>query len=52
MATSRPAIGRRLRVKQGDDMELAFQAVDDIPPTARGKHRFLIQKMDVAYHDG
>lgn len=46
------AIGRRLRVKLGDDMELAFQAVDDIPPTARGKHRFLIQKMDVAYHDG
>jgi len=44
-------VRRRLLVKLGDDVDLAMQAVADIPPTARGKHRFLIQKLDIAFHD-
>ena len=41
----------RLAVKFGDDMELRMQPVRDIAPTARGKHRFLIQKLPVQHHD-
>jgi phenylacetate-CoA ligase len=44
-------IGRRLRVKLGPDVELSWEAVPAIPPTARGKHRFLIQQLPVAFHD-
>ena len=45
-------IRRRLLVKLGDDVELTMQAVDDIPLTPRGKHRFLIQKLHLMYGDG
>ena len=38
-------VRRRLMVKLGDDVELAMKPVKDIPLTARGKHRFLIQKL-------
>jgi phenylacetate-CoA ligase len=44
-------IRRRLLVKLGDDVEIELQAVDDIPLTPRGKHRFLIQKLPVEFHD-
>jgi phenylacetate-CoA ligase len=44
-------IRRRLWLKLGGDVELEFQAVDDIPLTQRGKHRFLIQKLPVEFHD-
>jgi phenylacetate-CoA ligase len=44
-------VRRRLMVKLGDDVELTFQPVDEIPLTPRGKHRFLIQKLSVEYHD-
>lgn len=44
-------IRMRLFVKFGEDMDLATRAVDEIPPTKRGKHRFLIQRLPVAAHD-
>lgn len=42
----------RLVVKLGDDVNLEFQSVDSIPLTQRGKHRFLIQKLPIEFHDG
>jgi len=33
------------------DMEIIFKTVTDIPLTIRGKHRFLIQKLDLLGHD-
>jgi len=36
---------RRLMVKLGDDVDLGMEQVPAIPLTARGKHRFLIQKL-------
>ena len=45
-------VRRRLLVKLGNDVYLDFEAVDDIPPTQRGKHRFLIQKLSLQYGDG
>ena len=44
-------VRRRLLVKLGEDVELTFEPVTEIPLTARGKHRFLIQKLNVAFHD-
>ena len=44
-------VHRRLMVKLGADVELAMKPVKDIPLTARGKHRFLIQRLPVAFHD-
>jgi len=44
-------IRARLLAKLGDDMELTMQAVEDIPLTARGKHRFLIQQLDIGEFD-
>jgi len=44
-------VRRRLLVKLGDDMELELKAVNDIPLTQRGKHRFLIQKLHIEFHD-
>ena len=35
----------RLMIKLGNDVELEMLQVEEIPLTARGKHRFLIQKM-------
>jgi phenylacetate-CoA ligase len=42
---------RRLLVKLGNDIELEMEAVEDIPLTSRGKHRFLIQKVNVPFGD-
>ena len=36
---------RRLLSKFGDDVQLAMEPVVSIPPTKRGKHRFLIQNL-------
>lgn len=44
-------IARRLKVKLGEDMVLKLRKVDQIPPTKRGKHRFLIQKLPIEFHD-
>ena len=44
-------VRRRLLTKFGHDTELAFVAVPEIPLTGRGKHRFLIQELTVAFHD-
>lgn len=44
-------VRRRLLVKLGEDVELTFEPVPEIPLTSRGKHRFLIQKLPVAFHD-
>ena len=44
-------VRRRLLVKLGDDVELELKAVNDIPLTPRGKHRFLIQKLHIEFHD-
>jgi phenylacetate-CoA ligase len=37
----------RLMVKLGEDVTLAMEEVPEIPLTSRGKHRFLIQKLDL-----
>jgi len=42
---------KRLKVKLGEDVDLIMKAVKDIPLTRRGKHRFLIQKLQVSYGD-
>lgn len=42
---------QRLSVKFGPDVALRARRVAAIPPTARGKHRFLIQKLPVHGHD-
>lgn len=39
---------RRILEKFGGDMELTFSPVDSVPLTGRGKHRFLIQELDVS----
>lgn len=44
-------IRRRLLAKFDNDLFLEFQSVNDIPLTSRGKHRFLIQKMDLPFGD-
>lgn len=41
----------RLMVKLGQDMALSMQAVGEIPLTKRGKYRFLIQELDLAFGD-
>jgi len=41
----------RLLLKLGEDFELQMLGVDDIPLTPRGKHRFLIQKLELSYGD-
>jgi len=41
----------RLQSKLGDDVTLRFQKVADIPPTQRGKHRFLIQELALNFGD-
>lgn len=42
---------RRLLIKLGDDIELEMEAVEEIPLTSRGKHRFLIQKVNIGFGD-
>ncbi|MSR05499.1 MAG: phenylacetate--CoA ligase family protein [Gemmatimonadetes bacterium] len=44
-------IRRRLMIKLGDDTDLRLEAVSEIPPTARGKHRFLLQDLKLAFGD-
>jgi phenylacetate-CoA ligase len=44
-------IKRRLLLKLGDDMDLVMQEVAEIPPTPRGKHRFLIQELKLDIGD-
>ena len=45
----RESIRKRLQAKLGDDITITMRQVNDIPPTKRGKHRFLIQKLDLKY---
>jgi phenylacetate-CoA ligase len=40
-----------LLAKFGDDVDLKMKAVDNIPVTRRGKHRFLLQSLELEYHD-
>ncbi len=42
---------RRLMVKLGEDIQLSMETVEKIPLTRRGKHRFLIQELEVAFGD-
>lgn len=42
---------RRLKIKLGNDVELIMKPVKEIPLTPRGKHRFLIQKLNLPYGD-
>ncbi len=44
-------IKRRLLVKFSDDVDLKMCKVAEIPLTKRGKHRFLIQKLNIEYHN-
>jgi len=44
-------IKRKLLFKLGSDVELVMKAVNDIPPAKRGKHRFLVQKLNIAFGD-
>jgi phenylacetate-CoA ligase len=37
--------------KLGSDVNLSLRPVEEIPLTARGKHRFLIQELKVEFHD-
>jgi phenylacetate-CoA ligase len=41
-------IAERLRPKLGSDITLRIRPVETIEVTARGKHRFLVQKLDTA----
>jgi phenylacetate-CoA ligase len=41
----------RLVAKFGDDVRLEMRAVNDIPLTPRGKHRFLIQELKLGFGD-
>jgi hypothetical protein len=41
----------KLLVKLGTDVDFDVQPVAEIPPTQRGKHRFLIQDMTLKYGD-
>ncbi len=44
-------IQSELRKKLGEDVELSLAFVEDIPRTARGKQRFLEQKLELAHGD-
>ena len=44
-------IKKELYKKLGDDVDLIIQFVDEIPRTARGKYRFLIQKLPIEFGD-
>ena len=45
------AMAAKLRWKLGEDVELTMERVDQIPLTGRGKQRFLIQELKLAYDD-
>ena len=42
-------IKQKLQNKLGNDIELIMEPVDEIPLTARGKHRLLIQELDLKF---
>lgn len=42
-------VRRNLQGKLGDDIELILEPVEDIPLTKRGKHRLLIQELDLKF---
>lgn len=42
-------IRQKLQNKLGGDIELVMESVDDIPLTKRGKHRLLIQELDLSF---
>jgi len=42
-------VKRNLQGKLGDDIELILEAVEEIPLTKRGKHRLLIQELDLKF---
>lgn len=42
-------IKSKLQSKLGDDIELIMKAVEEIPLTKRGKHRLLIQELDLKF---
>jgi len=44
-------VRRRLIEKLGDDVQLQMEKVGHIPLTPRGKHRFLIQKLPIEFHN-
>jgi phenylacetate-CoA ligase len=42
-------VKRNLQSKLGDDVELILESVSEIPLTKRGKHRLLIQELDLKF---
>jgi hypothetical protein len=44
-------IRQGLQIKLGEDMELLLQPASEIPLTARGKLRFLEQRLPIHYGD-
>ena len=40
-----------LMAKLGDDVDLKMEKVEEIPLTSRGKHRLLVQEMELKYDD-
>jgi phenylacetate-CoA ligase len=44
-------IRQRLSPKLGEDFNVIFQRVEIIPATKRGKHRFLVQKLNLSVGD-
>jgi phenylacetate-CoA ligase len=44
-------IRKRLLLKLGPDVDLSMSPVDSIPLTNRGKHRFLVQHLELTYGD-
>jgi phenylacetate-CoA ligase len=41
----------RLMTKLGEDTDLRMERVEHIPLTSRGKHRLLVQEMELTYDD-
>jgi phenylacetate-coenzyme A ligase PaaK-like adenylate-forming protein len=46
-AAAAGVVKQKLQRKLGDDIEMVMEPVDDIPLTKRGKHRLLIQELDL-----
>ena len=42
-------ICNRIVEKLGEDFQLNMESVDEIPLTKRGKHRLLVQELDLKY---
>jgi len=41
----------RVLLKLGSEVTLSLRPVQEIPLTARGKHRYLMQELPVEFHD-